>query len=153
MALSGAMVSNSLFAKEPPAISALDKSALIYLSPILSNGNESKCHGEVWFIHHENEIFVVTQQDAWRAEAVRQGLNTAACWIGEFGVWTRAKNKYKSAPYLRLSGRLETDAGLHSTLLEKFGVKYAKEWDSWGPRFRKGLANGSRVMLRYQPIS
>ena len=140
-------------AKQSPAVAALDKSALIYLTPIKSDGQESACHGEVWFIHHEKEIFVVTQHDAWRAQAVRQGLNTAAIWIGEFGVWKSAKNKYRSAPYLRISGQLETDAKLHATVLEQFGKKYADEWGSWGPRFRKGLANGSRVMLRYQPQS
>lgn len=146
-------VSQLVFAKESPAVAALDKSALIYLTPILSNGKESSCHGEVWFVHHEKEIFVVTQHDAWRAQAVRQGLNTAAIWIGEFGVWKSAKDQYRSAPYLRISGRLEDNAETHAQILEKFGQKYADEWGSWGPRFRKGLADGSRVMLRYQPNS
>ena len=153
LAVSAASFSPLGLAKESPAVAALDKSALIYLTPILSNGDESTCHGEVWFVHHNKEIFVVTQQDAWRAQAVRQGLNTAAIWIGEFGVWKSAKNKYRSAPYLRISGQLETNAEVHADILEKFGKKYADEWGSWGPRFRKGLADGSRVMLRYQPES
>ena len=138
------------FARESIAAAALKKSALIYLSPILSNGAESKCHGEVWFVYHDEEIIVVTQHNAWRAEAVRKNLTTTAIWIGEFGVWTKAKNRYKSAPYVRATGRFETDANMHATVLEKFGAKYSKEWGSWGPRFTKGLSDGSRVMLRYK---
>ena len=99
-------------AKQSPASAALDKSALIYLSPILSNGKESACHGEVWFVHLDNEIFVVTQHDAWRAQAVRQGLKTAAIWIGEFGVWKRAKDKYRSAPYMKINIRLTIHTGI-----------------------------------------
>ena len=151
LALSASGFGQFAVAKGSPAIAALDKSALIYLSPFLSNGKESTCHAEVWFVHHENEIFVVTQHDAWRAQAIRQGLNTAAIWIGEFGVWKRAKDKYRSAPYLRIEGQLESNPEVHANVLEKFGQKYADEWGSWGPKFRDGLAEGSRVMLRYHP--
>ncbi|MGR8947121.1 MAG: hypothetical protein ACU84Q_03680 [Gammaproteobacteria bacterium] len=153
LGLSTCLLSYRSFAKSSPAIAALDKSALIYLTPILANGNESACHGEVWFVHHDGEIYVVTQTDAWRAQAIRKGLATAAIWIGEFGVWKRAKNKFRSAPYLRIKGSLETDSAVHAAVLEKFGAKYANEWSSWGPRFRDGLAEGSRVMLRYHPVT
>ena len=152
LTLSASATTQSI-AKQSPAVAALDKSALIYLTPILANGNESSCHGEVWFVHHDSEIFVVTQSDAWRAEAIRKGLSSAAIWIGEFGVWKRAKDKFRSAPYLRISGRIENDTAVHTTLLGKFGAKYADEWSSWGPRFTNGLADGTRVMLRYKPTS
>ena len=35
--------------------------------------------------------------------------------------------------------------------LAAFGAKYPDEWDKWEPRFRKGLADGSRVLIRYRP--
>ena len=141
------------FAAESPAVAALDKSQLIYLTPVVSGGRESACHGEVWFVQHQKEIFVITPADTWRAEAVRRGFKRAKIWIGEFGVWKRAEDRYRSAPYLEIEGRIETDAAVHSELLPKFGRKYANGWDSWGPRFRDGLANGARVMLRYQVVS
>lgn len=140
-------------AAESPAIAFLDKSNLIYLTPLLADGRESTCHGEVWFVHHNREIFVVTKADAWRAQAVRRGWRRAAIWIGEFGVWKKAKDRYRSAPYLVIEGRLETDADVHKDVLGTYGVKYESEWETWGPRFRKSLADGSRVMLRYQVVS
>jgi len=84
-------------AAESPAVAFLDKSQLIYLTPMLADGRESTCHGEVWFVHRNREIFVITKSDAWRAEALRRGLRRAAIWIGEFGVWKQAKDRYRSA--------------------------------------------------------
>ncbi len=150
LALLGPACARLALADTAPAVAFLDKSALIYLTPIRSNGEESACHGEVWFVHHEGEIYVVTKADAWRAEALSRGLTRARIWIGEFGVWTRAKERYRSAPRLMIEGRHETDAATHASVLEVFGRKYADEWGTWGPRFRDGLADGSRVMLRYR---
>ena len=132
------------------AVAALSKSGLIYLTPLVGRGRESHCHGEVWFVYHEGEIFVNTPADTWRAEAMRRGYRRAKIWIGEFGVWKRAENRFRSAPYLELKGLLETDTAVHTELLGVFGSKYPAEWDKWGPRFRDGLADGSRVLLRYQ---
>jgi len=137
-------------AEQSPAVAFLDKSQLIYLSPFLADGSESACHGEVWFVHHGGDIYVITRSDAWRTEAIRRGLRKTAVWIGEFGVWKRAKDQYRSAPYLEVQGGFEEDPTAQGKILERFGVKYADEWSSWGPRFRDGIADGSRVMLRYQ---
>lgn len=153
MLLAASGVARVVAAAESPAIAALDRSQLIYLSPVLTDGRESTCHGEVWFVHHEGEIYVCTQADAWRAEALRQGLTRAKIWIGEFGVWKKAGERYRSAPYLEIEGRIEADAAVHAEILPVFGAKYAAEWGSWGPRFRDGLADGSRVLLRYEPVS
>ena len=43
------------------------------------------------------------------------------------------------------------DRARQARALESFGVKYPSQWSSWGPRFSKGLADGSRVMIRYRP--
>ena len=133
-----------------PALAALGSSQLIYLSPVQANGEASTCQGEVWYVYHEKEVYVVTQADAWRVRAIERGLTRAKIWIGEFGPWRRANGKYKSAPYLELEGQLENNPKVHEELLPHFGTKYVGEWNRWGPRFRKGLANGSRSLLRYR---
>lgn len=133
-----------------PAETALTKSGLIYLTPLHKGGRESQCQGEVWFVYHEGEIFVCTPAKTWRAEAMRRGYRRAKIWIGEFGAWKKAEKRYRSAPYLELKGKLETDPAAFTDILTVFGQKYESEWGKWGPRFRDGLADGSRVMLRYQ---
>ncbi|MGE0483213.1 MAG: hypothetical protein AB7Q81_03645 [Gammaproteobacteria bacterium] len=140
-----------VFADTAPAIAALDKSQLVYLCPTRADGSDSRCQAEVWFVHLDGDIVVCTSAKAWRARAVAQGLAQARAWVGEFGVWKQADGAYLSAPHLRVEGRLEADAAFHARALEAFGAKYPAEWGSWGPRFRDGLADGSRVLLRYRP--
>jgi len=45
------------------------------------------------------------------------------------------------------------DKSVEEKALQLLGDKYSMEWIVWGPRFRKGLADGSRVMLRYRPLT
>ena len=128
---------------------AADTSALIYITPLRSNGAESRCQAEVWFVRDGGALYVVTAADAWRAEAVGRGLATARIWVGDVGVWDDDA-RYKQLPVVMGTASYETESAAHAMLLDKFGEKYAREWGTWGPRFEKGLADGSRVMLKYQ---
>ena len=132
---------------------ALSTSRLIYLTPIKSDGNESKCKGEIWFSYDgDSNVHVVTQYDAWRANAIRQGLTSARIWVGEFGLWRDAGDSYRSAPELMLVGAIEDDPNAQDKVLTTMGGKYTDEWGVWGPRFRDGLRDDSRVMLRYKIV-
>lgn len=132
---------------------ALASSRLIYLTPIKSDGSESKCKGEIWFLYDGGaNVHVVTQYDAWRANAIRQGLTSARIWVGEFGPWTQAGDSYRSAPELMLEGSIEDDPVAQDKVLTSMGGKYTDEWGVWGPRFREGLRDDSRVMLRYKIV-
>ncbi len=133
----------------PISAHAADQSPLIYLSPIKSDGTLSKCQAEIWYLEDGGTHYVVTAADAWRAEAVRKGLTTARIWTGDVGVWTRSKGAYLDLPQLDATAGFETDEAEHARLLALFGEKYSREWGTWGPRFKKGLADGSRVMLTY----
>ena len=132
---------------------AAEASPLLYLTPIQSSGAESRCQAEIWFASVEGAMYVVTAAEAWRAEAVRQGLSSARVWIGDVGPWRRSDGKYKALPAVDARASLVADAAVHNQVLEAMGAKYSAEWDTWGPRFRNGLANGSRVMLKYEPTA
>lgn len=132
---------------------AAEASPLIYLTPIQSNGAESRCQAEIWFATVDGAMYVVTAAEAWRAEAVRRGLSGARIWVGDVGLWRGSKGKYKALPTVDARASLEADATVHNQVLEAMGAKYSAEWGTWGPRFRNGLADGSRVMLKYQPTA
>ena len=127
----------------------LKTSQLVYITPIKSNGEESKCKAEIWFLYHDDGIHVVTPTDAWRTEAIRKGLTSARIWVGEFGNWRRANDAFRAAPELMASGEIVTDTEVHAVVLEGMGIKYSSGWDSWGPRFKSSLEDGSRAVLRY----
>lgn len=132
------------------ASTALATSKLVYLTPLKSDGEESRCKAEIWFAYHDGDVFVVTQADAWRAQAIRQGLTRARLWVGEFGVWSSADDAFRQAPELMASASLVADAAVQAPVLEAMAGKYGEDgWSSWGPRFRDGLESGERVMLRY----
>ena len=131
---------------------SLGASQTIYITPLKKGGAESKCHAEVWFAYYGGSIFVVTSSKAWRARAISLGFTQARMWVGEFGVWQRATEAFRKAPELTATGALVADTATQSEVLDKFGAKYRAEWSSWGPKFRNGLKDGSRVMLRYSPV-
>ena len=120
-------------------------------TPIKSDGEESKCHSEIWFAHHESEIYLVTPHDAWRSEAIRKGLDQARIWVGDFGGWQN-NDKFKTAPsYMAKASIVKAGDPAIERCLAIMGKKYPSEWGKWGPRFRAGLNDGSRVVLRYKP--
>ncbi len=133
------------------AVTALTGSDVIYLTPIKSNGEESKCHAEIWFAYDGNDVFVVSASDTWRTRAIRQGLTQARIWVGDFGVWTKSKERYRSAPGFTAIGEIEADPGEHERVLDLYGDKYTLQWIMWGRRFRNSLKDGTRTMLRYRP--
>lgn len=129
----------------------LAESDLIYLSPLRADGGLSRCQAEVWFVAEGSTVWVVTAQGAWRARSVRAGRTTAQIWVGDLGNWTKTDGRYRELPGYVAAAEFVTDATQQSTVLERFGAKYPMSWVLWGPRFRNGLADGSRVMLRYVP--
>jgi hypothetical protein len=131
---------------------AAEESALIYLSPIKTNGALSSCQAEVWFVQDAADMVIVTAPTTWRAQAVAKGLKKTQVWVGDVGAWQSSDGRYKDLPSLMANAAHITDSAEHARVLEKFGAKYVSEWGTWGPRFAAGLADESRVMLRYRPV-
>ncbi len=129
---------------------ALARSYVVYLSPLKSDGSESVCHGEVWYVTDGRDVLVVTSSDRWRAVAIGEGLDRARLWVGEHGIWKRANKAWEKDPTIDATGRIDGDAQAHAQALAAFGQKYAREWGKWGPRFQAGLSSGERVLIRYQ---
>lgn len=129
------------------------ESELIYLSPIKSNGELSRCQAEIWFVEHEGDMYVCTGTESWRATAPTVGLSETQVWVGDVGVWTRSNGRYRELPSVRANASIVDDAELIEVLLDKFGDKYPLGWIIWSSRFRNGLKDGSRTMLRYSPVA
>lgn len=146
------LLARSAFAEEAKATpkDKLETSQLVYITPIKSNGEESRCKAEIWFSHHDGDVFVVTPPETWRAQAVGKGLTKARLWVGEFGVWTQSDGAFRDAPEFMATASIATEADVHAKVLSAMGEKYAQTgWGRWGQRFKEGLGDGSRVMIRY----
>ncbi len=163
LVLSGALLlpRQSLRAEEAFSVpsktaDAMDRSPLIYLTPIRSDGSESACHAEVWFAADAGELFVVTPKERWRSQSVKKGLDRARIWVGDFGPWKKSHGEFKTAPtFMASAGFVDSeDKETQKRVLAVMGKKYAgPAWDKYAPKFRQGLTDGSRVMLRYKPVA
>ena len=133
----------------------LERSGFVYVSPLKRDGSESRCHAEVWFVGDGDSALVVTSAKAWRAQAIGKGLSRARVWVGDHGVWDPSgkERAFQAAPSFVAEAALEKAQSAHDHALALFGSKYTREWGSWGPRFQKGLADGSRVLIRYRAVA
>ncbi len=148
----GAVLAGGLLtAAHIPLHAEEEESPLIYLSPLKSNGALSRCQAEVWYVQDGANQLVVTDKKAWRARAVDKGLVRTQVWVGDVGQWQSSGGKYRDLPSHFANASMVTDADEHARILVLFGNKYSDEWGTWGPRFRKGLASGDRVLLQYAP--
>jgi hypothetical protein len=75
--------------------------------------------------------------------------------VGDFGVWKRSKGAFREAPtFLAQAEHISTDLEAVERTLKAMSAKYADEgWSTYGPLFKEGLADGSRVLLRYRPVA
>ncbi|MFT7246462.1 MAG: hypothetical protein ACI82A_003838 [Candidatus Azotimanducaceae bacterium] len=136
-----------------PIAAGLLASDLVYLSPIKSNGKVSACQAEIWFAYDGANIYVCTGSESWRATAPTLGLAMTRIWVGDLGQWQNTDGQYKNLPSIVAKASVESSQQEQARVLELFGEKYRVSWLVWGRRFRKGLADGSRTMLKYQPVA
>jgi len=139
------------YALSPAVVAQLKKNSLVYISPLKSNGEESRCHGEVWYFVDGDAVVIGASSTGWKVKAVQSGLGEARLWVGDFGMGSSVGDKYKAGAHFRARVEAVKDDALFGRLLTAYGERYPGEWGKWKPRFEKGYADGTRVLLRYTP--
>jgi hypothetical protein len=140
----------------PEVLKNLDASPFVYVSPLRLDGSESSCHGEVWFAWLDDAVLTTVASERWKAVALDRGLEYAQIWVGDYGRWKKmgvVNEDFRAGPSFRAKAEKLTDAALMERLLAVYGRKYPAEIEKWRDRMRKGLADGSRVLIRYTPVS
>lgn len=155
-ALAGALAPRALARAALPdaSLAALEQSPYVYVSPLLADGSESRCHGEVWFGWLDGAAVVITGSERWKARALARGLDRARIWVGDHGTWKGmlgANESFRKAPAFEARAALSKDAKLLDRLLATFERKYPAEIGEWRDKMRRGFADGSRVLIRYTP--
>ncbi len=134
---------------------ALAQSPYVYVSPLRSDGEESACHGEVWFAWLDDTVVLTTSTTTWKARAVARGLDRARLWVGDYGRWKRPfgrNESFREGPRFEARARAFQDPALLERLLGVYREKYPDEIGRWAPRFRTGHADGTRILIAYEPI-
>jgi len=140
------------FARAAALDAALADSEFAYVSPLLADGTESRCHGEVWYAWLDGAVVVITGSDRWKARALRRGLTSARVWLGSHGRWKQligTNEAFRMAPHFDAEVEASRDATLLERMLAVYETKYPAEIASWRDEMRGGFADGSRTLLRY----
>ena len=148
----GVRAADPAFTPPTDTLRALDASPLVYVSPLRKNGSESRCHGEVWFFHDKGDVVICTDEDRWKSEAIKKGMDRARIWVGDHGPVKRSEERFRTAPTLLAKAEFDRDRAAFDRLLAAFGKKYPDEWGRWKSRFEGGYADGSRVLIRYRAL-
>ena len=148
-----ARAEESSFALPESTLGALKQSPYVYVSPLKSNGGESRCHGEVWYFEDGGDAVLATATDTWKARALSQGLTRARIWVGDYGRVKQAGDKFRSGPSFIAEASRDQDKATFERLMKSFAGKYPDEWGKWEPRFQKGYDDGSRILIRYRAIA
>ncbi|MFP6640439.1 MAG: hypothetical protein VCC04_09365 [Myxococcota bacterium] len=141
------------FSLSAEAKAALTKTPLVYISPLLAGGGESRCHGEVWFFDDEGDVVIFASKESWKVRALALGRDQARIWVGDFGPVSGAGDRYRKAPNFLSQAELDPSSEAFERLMKSYSQRYADEWGKWGPRFRKGYEEGTRTLIRYRPVA
>jgi hypothetical protein len=132
----------------------LEKSGFVYVSPLLADGSESSCHGEVWYGWLDGSVVVITSAQTWKGRALARGLSGARVWVGDHGRWKRMVGRneaFRQAPHFDALATAVQEDALLDQLLALYETKYPEEIGNWRDKMRAGYRDGSRLLIRYTP--
>ena len=117
----------------------LATSTFVYISSTRKDGTLSK-PAEIWFLWHQGSVYVASAPTTWRVKRIRWGRPAAKIWVGKL-----------DGPAFTATGAVVDEPAVHEIMFKTFAEKYGLRWKAWEGSFRSGLADGSRVLVRYVP--
>jgi hypothetical protein len=145
-------------AASPPKDASRDKllaeSPYVYVSPLRSNGEESRCHGEVWFGWLDDSVVVITGSKTWKARSLAKGLDRARIWVGDYGRVKKlmgSNEAFRSGTSFLARAEQVNAASTLDALLALYDKKYPAEIGNWRGPMRAGFQDRTRILIRYRP--
>jgi hypothetical protein len=142
-----AAVASGLLGAAPPARAlapeletALREARYVYVASERKGGSLG-APAEIWFMHHQGAVWVASPTTTWRVRRIRAGRARAQVAIGR-----------RDGPAFAARGSIVRDPALYEVLFRALAEKYPEGWPQYESRFRSGLADGTRVLIKYQPV-
>jgi hypothetical protein len=139
------------------AAKLLDASHFVYVSPLKKSGDESTCHGEVWYAWLDGAVVVNSRRGTWKVKALEQGLDGARIWVGDHGRWKKAigserNEAFRQAPSFDARASFVTDKAVLERFIATCEKKYPGEFSRWKEDMQTGFFSGQRKLIRYEPL-
>src|SRR5215510_8971184 len=123
----------------PELQKALDSSKYVYIQSTRQDGKLSK-PAEIWFMPYNGAVWVASPPGTYRVKRIQAGQTKAKIAIGK-----------ADGPSFNATGSLVQDPEVNKVMFEVYAKKYGSGWSSYEKKFRDGLADGSRVLIKYEP--
>ncbi len=123
-----------------PAIKTeLANSKYVYISTTRKNGSLSK-PAEIWYLYHNGAVYVASPPTTWRVRRIKAGRNQAKIAVGK-----------PDGSSFMATGAVLNEPGVYPVLFDTYAKKYAGDWSKYEEKFRTGLKDGSRVLIKFTP--
>jgi general stress protein 26 len=123
----------------PELQKALDSSKYVYIQSTRKDGAPGKA-AEIWFMHHNGAVWVASPVTTYRVKRIKAGQTKAKIAVGK-----------SDGPSFTAKGSLVKDPEVNKVMFEMYAKKYANDWSSYEKKFREGLTDGSRTLIKYEP--
>ncbi|MBI3770000.1 MAG: hypothetical protein HY271_16125 [Deltaproteobacteria bacterium] len=140
-ALMAVLAAISAGATELPAAirEQLTSSTYVYIATQRKDGSFSK-PAEIWFMYHDSAVWVGTPPTTWRVKRIKHRRPNAKIAVGK-----------PDGPSFDAVGSIVKDAKVADLLFETYAKKYPDRWPGYTERFKNGMKDGSRVLVKYVP--
>ena len=119
--------------------SELRTSKYVYISTQRKDGSYGK-PAEIWFLYHDGAVWVASPTTTWRVKRIRAGRPKAKIAVGKI-----------DGTSFPATGSIVKDEKVYDIMYKTFAEKYPDGWPKYEQRFRDGLKDGTRVLMKYQP--
>jgi hypothetical protein len=123
----------------PALQKALAHSTYVYIASTRKSGKLGK-PAEIWFMYHDGAVYVASPPTTWRVRRIKAGRTTAKIAVGK-----------PEGPSFMATGAIVDKPDLYPVLFATYAKKYGEAWTRFEPRFRSGLKDGSRLLIKYTP--
>ena len=136
-----ALLGTSVAAGDLPANvkTELANSKYVYIATTRKDGKLGK-PAEIWFMYHNGAVYVASPPTTWRVRRIKAGRTQAKIAVGK-----------PDGPSFVATGAIVNEPDLYPTLFETYAKKYPDGWKNFEEKFRAGLKDGSRVLIKFTP--
>lgn len=123
----------------PALQKALAQSTYVYIASTRKSGKLGK-PAEIWFMYHDGAVYVASPPTTWRVRRIKAGRTAARIAVGK-----------PDGPSFMATGAIVNAPDLYPVLFATYARKYGAGWARFEQRFRSGLKDGSRLLIKYTP--
>jgi hypothetical protein len=125
----------------PEITRALDTSPYVYIASERKDGSFGS-PAEIWFMYDQGAVWMASPATTWRVKRIKAGRPAARIAVGS-----------RTGPTFTARGSFVRDPAVYERLSATFAKKYPDRWPGYEARFRDGLKDGTRVLMRYDPVA